>query len=276
MLLQRAALAFLFAQRLTSAAADLNMAVKVLALTELEASGQIKSTGGGGFQCECGEEEFLLDFSYLVPGSYVTVVSKNNLYVKAIGKKESYTPDANGVHQPTGGAARVYDSTKPMADLDLGSPNNSCGGPGVGTAGEIGQPGENCASQNNLLIIQRRDKITPDDAEGGGSLFFTLDPNTKWRLKTFGVLDMPMGQQVNVTTVSRYNGEAYMSHFQGVGPNGFQTINLDSVPVRYMSEFRFDFPSDGAISWLRFCQPGSRTPPVEAARRKLLRVVGKK
>jgi hypothetical protein len=77
-------------------------------------------------------------------------------------------------------SAIIFDSSNPTGgDFDLGTPNETCGGPGRGSGGEAGEPGENCTPYGNLLIIA--DDIVdvarpyglvddPDDEEEGGVL----------------------------------------------------------------------------------------------------------
>lgn len=38
------------------------------------------------------------------------------------------------------GQARLFDTANPVADVDLGSPNKECGGPGEGDGGAPGRP----------------------------------------------------------------------------------------------------------------------------------------
>ena len=227
-------------------------------------------------QCGCGEEEFIIDFSQFSQGEYVTEVSQNNLNVMAIGSQggEAHTPSLDDLrtHVPSGGAARIFDTSDPKPDFDLGSPNSMCPtpGPGLGEAGQPGMPGENCVPQGNVMIVQRREKLRPDDAEGGGSLVFTLDPSTKWRLLSFGILDIMEDVQVNVFTKKRYNNEDDMNFFNGFGPNSYQEVVLD-IPIRWHSEIRIELPSDGGLSWLKFCQPERKpTPPGATAQRRRL------
>jgi hypothetical protein len=77
-------------------------------------------------------------------------------------------------------SAIIFDSSDPTGgDFDLGTPNETCDGPGRGSGGEAGEPGENCTPYGNLLIIA--DDIVdvarpyglvddPDDEEEGGRL----------------------------------------------------------------------------------------------------------
>ena len=78
----------------------------------------------------------------------------------------------------------VFDSSNPTGgDFDLGTANETCGGPGIGSGGESGQPGENCVARGNLLIVAEDigdsddDGIVddPDDEAGGGTIRFDFD-----------------------------------------------------------------------------------------------------
>ena len=66
--------------------------------------------------------------------------------VKDSSTQECYTPE---------GMARIFDTPFADEDPDLGSPNNKCGGPGVGTGGESDTEGENCDpdGEGNVLIF---------------------------------------------------------------------------------------------------------------------------
>lgn len=76
-------------------------------------------------------------------------------------------------------AAVVFDTTNPASDDDLGSPNETCPepGPGVGLAGQFGEPNENCVPRGNVLIVHEQcgDLVSspvanPDDADLEGAL----------------------------------------------------------------------------------------------------------
>mmetsp|Transcript_2771 Transcript_2771/g.5066 ORF Transcript_2771/g.5066 Transcript_2771/m.5066 type:complete len:98 (+) Transcript_2771:2008-2301(+) len=62
--------------------------------------------------------------------------------VEASASRGGYTPDNK---------ARIYDTSYAKEDPDLASPNKKCGGPGVGTGGEMGQAGANCRSSKHML-----------------------------------------------------------------------------------------------------------------------------
>ncbi len=64
-----------------------------------------------------------------------------------------------------GNTAIIFDSANPTGgDWDLGSPNETCGGPGQGAGGEVGSPYENCDPLGKVLIIA----ADLEDAGGDG------------------------------------------------------------------------------------------------------------
>lgn len=117
-----------------------------------------------------------------------------------------------------GEKARIFDTSNPQNDLDLGSPHkyvshyfacpysivliinfpvltNSCnysrcagGGVGVGLGGRPGSIGENCIPQGNVLIIQESDKDEADDNAGGGILCFDFEAAVEF--VSLGLMDI--------------------------------------------------------------------------------------
>lgn len=66
---------------------------------------------------------------------------------------------------PLRNAALIFDSEAPTGgDIDLGTPNEDFGGPGVGEGGEAGQPTQNDTAQGNILVITENF----NDADGDG------------------------------------------------------------------------------------------------------------
>jgi hypothetical protein len=138
-----------------------------------------------------------LDFSTLDPGEYITgqLADTYGVTIKARGKKKGgYTP---------GGAARVFDTNYPgdgrngIGDPDLGSPNESCGGPGKGYGGEMGSQYENCIPLNNVLVIQDRDQAQWSDNCGGGYIEFRF--TDKVFIKELALLDIEDRQGAEAT-----------------------------------------------------------------------------
>lgn len=92
----------------------------------------------------------------------------------------------NPAFGPGTNAAIIFDSSNPTGgDTDLGTPNETFGGPGIGVGGEMGQPFENGQALFNILIIAEDlvDSNTdgliddPDDADLPGE-FLDFDFST--------------------------------------------------------------------------------------------------
>ena len=218
---------------------------------------------GGGSPCPCGLEVKTYDFNDLNAGDYVTTLVPNELRVTAMMRDdgdEVYTPD---------GAARVFDSSDPQPDFDLGTPNGQCPtpGPGLGAGGVPGAAGENCVALGNLIIVQRRDKLRPDDAEDGGILDFEVDVSARMILNEIGILDVParvgddyIPATVEITNVA-FPNEPFTFQFDGAGANGFQNIGVpDTAPIRYTRNVQIDLPYDAGIAYLKFCEYVSDFP----------------
>lgn len=66
-------------------------------------------------------------------------------------------------------AAVVFDTTAPTGqDFDLGSPNETCDppGPGVGVAGEVGMPFENCPGAQLITALIVGENLIDGDNDG--------------------------------------------------------------------------------------------------------------
>lgn len=81
--------------------------------------------------------------------------------------------------RPDANSTLLFDSAHPTGgDLDLGTPNQTFGGPGIGAGGEAGAPFENARPQGKILILAEnlRDANhdglvdVPDDANEAGML----------------------------------------------------------------------------------------------------------
>ena len=137
-----------------------------------------------GPQCEC--EAVIINFDTTADG----VPLAPGMYVGTEWAKYGLTLSASGGFGPL---PRLFDSSDPVADRDLGAPNNRCSnpGPGVGAGGEPGTEGENCEPLGNVLIIQEDndDPSIPDDQRGGGKVTFTFDEPVVY-FHQIGLLDI--------------------------------------------------------------------------------------
>lgn len=95
-------------------------------------------------------QEYTIDFEGLAPGTIVSTVN-------AVNGGDSVGPIFVEGTKPSTGAtnvALIFDSANPPGlDFDLGTPNETFGGPGIGLFGEMGMPHENDTALGHILII---------------------------------------------------------------------------------------------------------------------------
>ncbi len=155
----------------------------------------------------------------------------------------------------------IFDSSNPTGgDADLGTPNETFGGPGIGSGGEAGQPGQNAVALGNVLIISEdNDSSDPDDNAGGGTI--TFDFAYPVRVDKVGILDIDEGAGGTVTAFDGSGatiGSAAMAN--NLGNNSVQTVLLGVSGVRRLEVF---FPGSGAVSEVIFCEPENECSPVQ-------------
>jgi len=151
----------------------------------------------------------------------------------------------------------IFDSTNPSGeDEDLGTPNETFGGPGVGAGGEVGTDGENAVEQGNLLIIAEdivdsapEDGIVddPDDEAGGGIITIVFEELVT--VESLTILDI---DDASPTFVRLFEGpfEILEVPIFNLGNNSVQTVDLSSVTNIDNMEVRLG--GSGAIDDLVF------------------------
>lgn len=148
----------------------------------------------------------------------------------------------------------IFDSANPTGeDPDLGTPNQTCGGPGIGIGGEVGQPGENCVPLGNLLIIAE-DIVDgdgnglvddPDDDLNGGTITFT------WNSPTSPTRIVLMDIDNESASVAVSNNTLLVTvDATDLGDNSAQTIDLTGYPATDMMVVRFS--SSGAVAEIEY------------------------
>ena len=169
-----------------------------------------------------------------------------------------------GIHittdNPSSHPAMIFNSAKPTGyDWDLGSPNEDFGGPGRGTGGEEGQPGENRWPLGNVLIISEDgDQEDPDDHYAGGTFIFTFEkPSMIHEVQLLDIdADETTGKIVAYDQRENKLGTFSMQQF---GNNSFQIvpINLENV-----TRLEIHLQSSGAVAAISFCDetPKPATP----------------
>lgn len=116
-----------------------------------------------------------IDFEGVTPGTILDEVSTGSGVTGSIsgtigvdGFNPALSASSKCDDAPPCNAAVVFDSSTPHPrDLDLGTPNQCAGGPGIdesvpdGTGGECGSPFENLSPLGNILVVNE-ERRTPD------------------------------------------------------------------------------------------------------------------
>jgi len=144
----------------------------------------------------------------------------------------------------------AFDSSNPTGgDFDLGTPNVTFGGPGIGAGGEAGQPGENAVALNNVLIISEDGDLNdPDDDAGGGVITFDFaSPVTFFRI---GILDVDDNNSAGVVRLlDNIGGVISQLAVLPLGDNSVQYVSMTTAGI---SSVEVVFPGSGAITGLEF------------------------
>ena len=143
---------------------------------------------------------------------------------------------ALGMHvrsnDPVAHPAMIFDTASPTGnDFDLGTPNQDFGGPGIGSGGNAGQPGENAVALGNVLIVSEdADSTDPDDDFGGGTLIFDFDFPVY--LDEVGILDIDVGHGGTVEAFDAAGVSVGSAPILDPGNNSVQTVQLGAAGVR--------------------------------------------
>jgi hypothetical protein len=123
--------------------------------------------------------------------------------------------------------ARLLDSANPGKSSHLGSPNANCpgGGPGIGSGGNPGQPGRNCAAQGNVLVVQESDTNGAKDNPGGGVIIFSFASDT--HIGHIGLMSI-VGKTANIRVLT-FDGKNVIIPVEGRGYNSVQQVHIGHV-----------------------------------------------
>jgi hypothetical protein len=139
-------------------------------------------------------------------------------------------------HNAGGGPdlAIIFDSAHPTGgDFDLGTPNEDFGGPGKGSGGGDGKPGENATALGHVIIIAENDVDAnhdglvdvPDDESGGGIVWLSFSHAGRVALTFVDVDEDESGPRLVLFHSGTKVGEA---HGHSVGQNGAERVDLSS------------------------------------------------
>ncbi len=149
----------------------------------------------------------------------------------------SVSANSNGSHN----LAMIFDSSNPTGgDRDLGTPNESFGGPGKGSGG-----GTNSVAQGKILIISEDgDGTDPDDEARGGTIRF--DFTTEVVMASIGILDIDADEGEEVRLFDAGDNLITTLGFIPVGNNGFQEVAL--LNTSGVARMDVVFTGSGAIT----------------------------
>ncbi len=168
-----------------------------------------------------------------------------------------------GIHittsDPGAHPAMIFDSAHPTgADWDLGSPNEDFGGPGRGTGGGEGQPGENRTPLGKVLILsQDGNQSAPNDNASGGTFIFTFD--TPRKIDKVQMLDID-AHETSGKIVAYDRDGAKLGSFS-LQPLGNNSVQIVDVGLQNVSRLEIHLQNSGALAALAFCDPDPRPDP---------------
>ncbi len=159
--------------------------------------------------------------------------------------------------------AIIFDSSNPTGnDDDLGTPNQDFGGPGIGSGGSSGQPGQNSLSLGNLIIIATDDVDNnndgfvddPDDEAAGGKIFFDFDDPVE--IQNIEFVDMDDGSLSSKVICKKSNGTEVEFTIPYLGNNSYKKL---SVFITDVVKLTIKFKGSGSVASIGYCP----TPPEE-------------
>ncbi|MCO6459234.1 MAG: hypothetical protein J5I93_28325 [Pirellulaceae bacterium] len=159
-----------------------------------------------------------------------------------------YAPLGLNISTSTRYGAMIFDSANPTGnDLDLGTPNETWAGPGLGAGGQFGRPGENLVPLENILIISEDgDASDPDDDYGGGSLIFRWD--TPVRVNNVQLVDIEdAGGRIQT-----FNAQGQLISSRPMPVLGNNSVQIVPINDAFVSQLRVTFARGGAVSRLSF------------------------
>lgn len=191
------------------------------------------------------------DGSALSHGDYVQGewLKSHGMTITALATKGGYTQH---------GKARIFDTSQPGEDSDLGSPNQGCGGPGVGLGGAPSEEGANCIPQGNVLIIQESKKAEPDDNSDGGAIKFYFQCPLR-QLLSVGLIDIDVAESAHfelapfAADCGANQDCIFEQKIKGLGDNSIQVEHFSDA--KYLESFSIIASGSFGVSMICFC-PG--------------------
>ena len=199
----------------------------------------------------------VIDFEGLEPGSHLQTVAGTSGY-------SGISVHGSNPACPALNAAIIFDSTCPGGcsgdDDDLGTPNQSFGGPGIGVGGESGSAYENSVGLGNMLIVhQVCSELTqnpvsnPRDHGGTSTIRFTFP--TTVVIENFTVVDVEANESLVVDYYDRQGGLLGSQSVSATGNNGVAVIEASvdgTAGVDHVAELAIARRGSGAIDNITF------------------------
>jgi hypothetical protein len=202
-----------------------------------------------------------LDLESFPAGTIVFAIPSGGGYIQVLG----YNPALGDVN-----AAVIFDSANPTGgDVDLGTPNEAFGGPGIGAGGTV----SNDTALGNLLIIDESLTDTdsdglvddPDDTDEHGVLFeFDFKPLThnnkgEVTINSVTVVDIEREQGEDGAFIE-LSGKDIPTALIGIPPTGNNGVHtIDGIALEGVQMMRITLNGSGAIESIVFDdeQPGT-------------------
>ena len=198
----------------------------------------------------------VLDFEGLAPGTVLTNLESNRGYtgIEVTGEHPS-CPDQN--------AAVIFDSDCSEGctgfDDDLGSPNHTFGGPGVGDGGEAGNTYANERSLGNILILHQycedlgqgiSSVVAPQDYFGASLITLTFPDDVI--IHSLTGIDIEAGETL---TLHFYNAKQELilsTEAPETGDNGVVTFAPNNQEVHGVRKMTIEREGSGGIDEIVF------------------------
>jgi hypothetical protein len=170
-------------------------------------------------------EQIVLDFEALVAGAQVTQV---------FGDGDPRPVEILGINPdlPGRNAAVIFDSASPAnSDLDLGTPNETFDGPGVGAGGAAGGANPNDTALGNILIVDDDLQGVPDDAARvGTTLVFDFSAFGSVTLDSLTLIDIEsISPSARIAIYDAQNRLLHASEVAPTGDNGVETLAFENI-----------------------------------------------
>ena len=202
-------------------------------------------------------QEHVLDFESLAEGQRVDEVTSHLGYsgVTVYGAHDSC---------PTRNTAIIYNSSCPGGctggDDDLGTPNTTFGGPGVGVSGENGSDYANAIALGNLLIVHQYcndlDNLpvaNPRNYAAGSVLTFTFPTNVT--ITSMTVIDIEAHEQFEIEYFDGNDVSLGTQNSPATGDNGVKVLTAEGaagVPPAGVRKLVINRYGSGAIDNISF------------------------